>query len=88
MQDFTPENTPTKLYIDTYIEPNFDELMEMAKCHFGAEIDFSTLTITSEYIHTRCINYDLYEPNDYDNYIVIELINYRKQQCLTLHLMT
>lgn len=70
-----PENTETTLYIycgmmGTY-QQNFGFLLEAAKRHFGDNIDFFDLEITAEYIHTRCLTYDLYDPSDYDNYIVI-----------------
>lgn len=49
------------------------EIIDLASAHFKVDVasilhDFN---IGSEYIHTRCIGYDLYDPNDYDNYIVI-----------------
>ena len=74
MGTFTPENTPGKLYIDTCNDITFSDLIEMAKNYFGAGVNLDQLKITSEYIHTRCITYDLYDPNDYDNYIVIEVL--------------
>jgi len=69
-----PENSETILYISCGIgsyQIDFLNMMDSIKSHFGEEISLEELDITAEYIHTRCIGYDLYDSSDYDNYIVI-----------------
>jgi hypothetical protein len=71
--NFSPENTPDKLYIYSgFGNISFSDLLDSIKNHFGEDIDLSALTITPEHIHTRCITYDLHDPSDYDDYLVIE----------------
>jgi hypothetical protein len=31
----------------------------------------SRITISSQYIHTQCIGYDLHDPMDWTNYLII-----------------
>ena len=71
MKNFTPENTKDTLYIKaSYNDHSFAELVEIALQHFeGHTLD--DLMIRSEYVHCRCIGYDLYDNGDYDNYIII-----------------
>lgn len=73
--NFTPDDTPTKLHIQTdYQSFSFAELMEAAKDHFGLNADeLDRIEISAERIHTRCVYYDLYDPGDYDNFIVLTL---------------
>ncbi len=72
MADNYPKNTPDTLYIHaSHSEIAFSDLMEQIMDHFGQEIDVTTLTFEPEYIHTRCIGYDLHDSGDYDNYLVI-----------------
>ena len=71
---YTPESTPNKLYYLANDETSLASLMDIARAHFGSPFEPCDYIISSEYIHTRCIGYDLYDPTDYDNYIVVELI--------------
>ena len=72
-QTWTPKDDSTKLYIASFSSLSLNDLIDVIQSHFGADISFDNVSISSEYVHTRCINYDLYDPNDYDDYIVIEL---------------
>jgi hypothetical protein len=74
MSDYEPSNTKDKLYLwfGSYGDPmDFEFLIENIKNHFGVNISLSELDINSEYIHTRHIGYDLYDPSDYACYIII-----------------
>lgn len=72
IKNFEPTNDKNTLYIFSgHGGFSFDELNKSIRDHFGEDIDFDTLSIASEYIHTRCITYDLYDPADYDNYLVV-----------------
>lgn len=70
-----PKNDENTLYLSCGIIGSFglsmSELISHCKAHFGEDISTNDLKITSEYIHTRCIGYDLYDPSDYDCYLVI-----------------
>ena len=63
-----PTNDDNTLYIADDGGISFSDLISRANEHFGS---LDNLTIKPEYIHTRCVNYDLYDAMDYDNYIVI-----------------
>lgn len=65
-----PKDDEFTLYILSDDATSIDDLLAQAGAHFG-ECDIRDLYITSEYIHTRAITYDLYDSSDYDNYIVI-----------------
>ena len=67
-----PKDTPTKMYL--YGEYNLEDLLEAAKLHFGEDADLTKLVCSSEYIHTRHLGYDLYDPSDWARYIVIEKV--------------
>ena len=69
-----PQNDDNTIYIDSETNPSLQEILDAAREKWP-DIDFKDLNINSEYIHTRCIGYDLYDSNDYDNYIVITKIN-------------
>lgn len=77
--DFEPDNTPTKLYIQAGEWNTLAEIVERVESHFkeiceqkGVSLD--DLLMYGEHIHTRCIYYDRYDPGDYDDYVVFELI--------------
>lgn len=67
--DFTPDNTDTTLYLQG--DHTMEEIVDMAEQHFGARFSFFDAIITSETIHTSCLTYDLHDPSDWTNYIVI-----------------
>lgn len=73
--DYTPDNDENTLYIRTDDYTDFEEIIAQTRKHFGTN-NISDFLISSEYIHTRCVYYDLYDSGDYDNYIVIR----RKEQ--------
>lgn len=68
--DFTPDNDEDTFYILANSEIYLEDMIDQIKEYFGTE-DLGTLLISSEYIHARCITYDLYDSDDYDNYIVV-----------------
>ena len=71
IKNYTPENDAKTLYIlgDSI---GINDLIERIKAHFGDDVNMDNITITGTKIHTRCITYDLYDPTDYDNYLIIE----------------
>lgn len=72
IRDFWPDNTSTTLYIAS-TEISLTDLLKGIRNHFGEDVDFDRLTISSENIHTSCITYDLYDPLDWTDFIVVQL---------------
>ncbi len=71
IKNYWPDNTETTLYL--HGEYTFNDILERAKEHFGEKFDLKKINIRSEHIHVFCLTYDLYDPSDYVNFIVIEL---------------
>lgn len=73
IKDYWPDDTDTILYIsDENIE--FNDLCERIKEKFGLS-SFDNIMISSERIHTSCLTYDLYDPMDYTNFIVVRKVD-------------
>jgi len=70
--NYTPTNDSNTLYIQ--YTSSLSDLITQIREHFGPDISFDDITITPEYIHTRCLTYDCYDRSDYDNYLVIRRI--------------
>tara|TARA_R110002020_G_scaffold86013_1_gene212191 strand:+ start:350 stop:574 length:225 start_codon:yes stop_codon:yes gene_type:complete len=70
--NYTPTDTDTTMYI--LGEAPLSEIIEKSKDKWGSDIDFDDIEISSEYIHTRCLGYDLYDSSDYDEYIVVTYV--------------
>ena len=72
-----PKDTDTELYISTYSTVTLDNLIDQIKDHFNIDSDkFDKVTISAEKIQICCFGYDQYDPNDYEDYIVV---NYKKE---------
>jgi hypothetical protein len=72
-------NDETEMFIVTHggcTEIGLDDLIERIQHHWKLEDGFklSDFTITSDYKHTRCLGYDLYDPADYDTVIHIKKV--------------
>lgn len=74
IENFSPDNTPDTLYIDSCNTPTMGEIMQAINKHFGGNANLNNFSIEAEYIHTHCIGYNRYDPGDYTNYIVIRRI--------------
>lgn len=75
IRDFTPDDTPDKFYIEG--SSDIETIIEQAMKKWpqtNHQLNLDRLRITSEYIHTHCLGYDLYDPGDYTNYLCIELV--------------
>lgn len=70
---FTPDNTPTCLYVNHGSAYSLRDLLDDVHNHFGPNVDFDALLISSEHIQTDCLGYDRYDSSDYTNYLVITL---------------
>ena len=69
IRDFTPDDTKDEFYI--LGSASMEEIMNRAKQHFGENTWLNDISIRGERIHTRCLTYDLYDPSDYDDYLII-----------------
>jgi hypothetical protein len=68
-----PERTATTYYIaGKYC--SLSEIIELAQDYFGDDVSFEDIDISGLHFHARCIGYDLYDPMDYDDYIVLEKV--------------
>lgn len=71
---FTPDNTPTRLYIEGGYGISLDEILDRARDHFGRQVTIEDLELSAEHIHTRCLGFDAYDPTDWTDYLIIDLI--------------
>jgi hypothetical protein len=69
--DFQPDDTDTKMYLNSTIHYHLQQLLEMIKEKWPAA-DLDKIVIGAEHIHTECLGYDRYDPGDYTNFILIE----------------
>ena len=68
---FTPEDTEDTMYMCAHHRSiDFSEIWEKAREKWP-RIQFDELSIEADYIHTRCIGYDLFDGADWDNYLII-----------------
>lgn len=69
IENFWPQNDENTLYIDSDFY-NLGEIIDLAKEKWP-DVDFFNLMVSAEHIHTHCLGYDLYDPSDWTNFIVI-----------------
>jgi hypothetical protein len=70
---FTPDNTENELFIPCHGPVDMSELIEEAKTYFGKRFVLSNMRIEPRHIHTDCIGYPSYDPDDYTDYLVITI---------------
>lgn len=70
IKDFWPDNTDDTIYIESSSNPSLLYLMEVAQQNWPG-VELSDITISSENIHTSCLTYDMYDPSDYTDFIII-----------------
>ncbi len=68
---FTPDNTADKLYIRSGNVSDLDELLDRVQEHFGPDISLCDIEIEAEHIQTECLGYDIHDPHDYSDYLVL-----------------
>ncbi|RJQ30301.1 hypothetical protein C4565_00520 [Candidatus Parcubacteria bacterium] len=69
IQSFRPDNSENQFYIP--YGAALSDIIEMAKEKWG-DVSLESVCIHSEYIHTDCLGYDVYDSGDYTNYLRIE----------------
>lgn len=72
--DYWPDDTDTILHINADEGHDLASIMSIIKNKWP-HANLEDISITSEYIHTECLTYDLYDPSDYTNFIIL---TYRK----------
>lgn len=63
-----PKDTDDKIYFPFTL--TLGEIVQRIKDTWGLDVD--DVNISAEYIHVRCLTYDLYDPMDYETFIVVE----------------
>ena len=66
-------NTANKCYVYSSTGYSLGDLINASKQYFGEDVNIEDITVTSELIPARHINYILYSGNDCYNYIILEL---------------
>lgn len=69
-----PKNSKTILYIPASEMPSIQDILDQARAHFGEDIDLDELSITAEHIHVHHLGYDLHDPSDWQDYIIIQKV--------------
>lgn len=71
IRDFWPDDTDTMMYIESgYSSVKLNDLIEKINEKWPGS-KMSDFEISSEYTHTSCLGYDLYDSSDYTHFIVI-----------------
>lgn len=71
IQDFWPDDTDTVMHIQCdSMPPTLAELMDKINEKWPGS-SMENITIEARKIHTYCLGYDLYDPMDYTNFIII-----------------
>jgi len=68
IETYWPDNTDTELYFADSV--TLSEIMETIKEKWP-DCNLDSIVISSEYIHTDCLTYDLYDPSDYTEFVVV-----------------
>lgn len=74
IEDYWPDNTDTVIYLNAADGYDLAAILQVIK-NTWPDATPEDISITSEYIHTECLTYDLYDSSDYTNFIVL---TYRK----------
>lgn len=68
IKTYWPDDTDTELYFSDSI--SLSDILDTVKDKWP-ETDFDDIEIGSEYIHTDHLKYDLYDPSDYTEFVVV-----------------
>lgn len=70
IQNFWPDDTDDEFYLESSYQHSIEDILELAKNKWG-DISISDIMITCQNIHTNCITYDLHDPSDYTEFLII-----------------
>ncbi len=65
-----PDDTDSTMYIVADPAPTLEELMDKINDRWPGASQ-SNIAISSEKIQTDCLGYDLYDPSDYTDFLII-----------------
>jgi hypothetical protein len=73
IRTFWPDDTDTELYLDA------TQIWSLSDIHARIEDKWpgassENILMSSEKIHTDCLGYDLYDPSDYTDFIIIRRV--------------
>lgn len=71
IRTFWPDDTDTCFYIPSLSAPSLAEIIQRAKAKWGEDIDLEKIDISSEYIHTDCLTYDLFDRGDWTDFVIV-----------------
>lgn len=71
IRSFWPDDDKDTLHLQSFGGLSFDYIKEKMQQHFGACMEMEDFSIDADRIHTDCIGYDLYDPSDYTNFLII-----------------
>lgn len=74
IRTFWPDDDENTLYLDSTLFLSLQELLEKAQEKWPG-ISLTEIQISAEKIHTDCLGYDLYDPIDYTDFIVLRRTN-------------
>ncbi len=66
--EFWPEDDECTIYLSG--EHTLESILELIQEKWPG-VTFENIEISTEYIQTKCLTYDLYDPSDYTNFIII-----------------
>jgi hypothetical protein len=69
--DFWPDDGPDHFWLMSDSQNSIAAIIEMAKERWGQDINLNDILIESQRIHTECIYYDLHDPGDWTDFIMI-----------------
>jgi hypothetical protein len=72
IRDYWPDNDKNTLYIPEN-GMKLTDILEHAEEHFGDRYDPAKINIEFKNIHVRCLDYDLYDPFDWEEFTIITL---------------
>lgn len=70
IKTYWPDDTEDTLYLTSDSQHSLAAIIELCKEKWP-DVDFNDLLFESEKIHTDCLGYDLYDPMDYTDFIII-----------------
>lgn len=70
IKTYWPDDTEDTVYLTSDSQHSLAAIIELCKEKWP-DADFNDLLFESEKIHTDCLGYDLYDPGDYTDFIII-----------------
>lgn len=68
---FWPEDDENTIYLERSRWITLSDIIYIVQSKWGNSVELDSISINAENIHTDCLGYDLHDPGDYTNFIVI-----------------